>query len=146
MDCCHYFQPTEGGDTAFTVDVSMVTFGRGCLREAGDRARALGIERAALMTDRQVGQLEYVATVRHSLEAAGVDVALYDEVRIEPTDTSFQDAARFARAAGVDGFGETDIPALIDGAHAQRRLMENAPREIGKNELGLIYEDALSYW
>lgn len=85
MGCCHYFQPTEGGDTAFTVDVSMVTFGRGCLREAGDRARALGIERAALMTDRQVGQLEYVATVRHSLEAAGVDVALYDEVRIEPT-------------------------------------------------------------
>jgi hydroxyacid-oxoacid transhydrogenase len=37
MGCCHYFQPTEGGDTAFTVDVSMVTFGRGCLREAGDR-------------------------------------------------------------------------------------------------------------
>ena len=35
--------------------------------------------------------------VKASLKAAGVDHVLYDEVVIEPTDRSFQDAARFAR-------------------------------------------------
>ena len=42
MSCCHY-QPTgDGLDTAFTVDASRITFGRGCLEELGDRARRSG--------------------------------------------------------------------------------------------------------
>jgi hypothetical protein len=48
MSCCHY-QPTgDGLDTAFTVDASRITFGRGCLEELGDRAQALGMTRVAL--------------------------------------------------------------------------------------------------
>ena len=42
MSCCHY-QPTgDGLDTAFTVDASRITFGRGCLEELGARARLSG--------------------------------------------------------------------------------------------------------
>src|SRR5262249_42645424 len=38
MSCCHYyFAATEGGDTAFTIDIPPFTFGQGCLSEAGDR-------------------------------------------------------------------------------------------------------------
>ena len=51
MGCCHYYAPGEGGDEAFSIDLSAIAFGKGVLREAGDHARALGIERIALVTD-----------------------------------------------------------------------------------------------
>jgi alcohol dehydrogenase class IV len=103
MSCCHYFQPTDGGDTAFSVDSSAVTFGHGALDEVGDHARALGLRRVALFTDRQVGGLEHAARVQAALRAAGVDVGLFDEVRIEPSDRSFLHAARFFRDGRFDG-------------------------------------------
>ena len=80
MVCCHYYAPQEGGDAAFSVDVSAITFGRGCLREAGDVAAALGIERIALMTDKGLAGLAHVAVVREALIGAGLDVVVYDEV------------------------------------------------------------------
>jgi hypothetical protein len=52
MACCHYYAPSEGGDDAFSVDVSAITFGSGVLAEAGDHAKILGIRRIALMTDK----------------------------------------------------------------------------------------------
>ena len=127
MGCCHYYAPTVGGDTAFSVDVSAITFGPGVLAEAGDHIRARGIKRVALMTDKVMAGLEHLASVRASLEAAGLDVVLYDEVRVEPTDKSFLAATEFARACGADAKdGEVlrvfspDSGALvptIDGGH-----------------------------
>ncbi len=119
MACCHhYFDPVEGGDRAFSVDVSAITFGRGCLAEAGEVARALGIRRIALMTDKALRALPFVAQVEQALAAAGVDTVVYDEVRVEPTDVSFQDAARFARESGVDGFISVGGGSVIDTAKA----------------------------
>jgi alcohol dehydrogenase class IV len=47
--------------------------------------------------------------------------------------------------AGV-GYGEGDIPALTEGAYPQRRLLDNAPCPIGRDELSGLFHDALSYW
>ena len=53
MGCCHhYFAPTDEGDKAFTFDASTLTFGAGCLKEAGEQARALGMKRVAIYTDK----------------------------------------------------------------------------------------------
>ncbi len=76
MGCCHYYAPTDAGDTAFSVDLSAIVFGPGVLAELGDHARALGIARAALFTDRTLGALEHVATALGSLHDAGVDAAV----------------------------------------------------------------------
>jgi hypothetical protein len=55
MACCHhYFTATEGGEDVFSVDVSSIAYGPGALREAGEQARALGIGRIALFTDRRL--------------------------------------------------------------------------------------------
>ena len=44
MGCCRYHDLLiEGGDRAFTIHPPKITFGLGCLREAGPRARALGM-------------------------------------------------------------------------------------------------------
>src|SRR5258706_8493636 len=97
MPCCHAdFALVEGSDRGFTVGMPTFTFGAGVLAEAGDNAREQGLRRVALYTDARLRTGPYVGTVLASLEAAGVDVAIYDEVSIEPTDASFQHAARFA--------------------------------------------------
>ena len=104
MSCCHYQSTGDGLDTAFTVDASRVTFGRGCLGELGDRARALGMTRVALFSDAVVAKLEVFDTAQRSLRAAGIDVVTYTEVQIEPTDESFTQASEFASQAEPDGY------------------------------------------
>ena len=118
MGCCHYYAEIEGGENAFSVDVAAITFGPGCLAEAGDRARALGLKRVALFTDPVLAELPPVTTVRESLRSAGVDVALYDQVRVEPTDQSFIDATRFAIDSRADGYLSVGGGSVIDTCKA----------------------------
>ena len=77
MPCCHAdFAAVEGSDRGFTVGMPTFTFGRGVLAEAGDSARELGLSRVALYTDPRMKSSEFVATVKASLAAAKVDVAV----------------------------------------------------------------------
>ena len=119
MGCCHhYFAPTAAGDSAFTIDASTLTFGAGCLKEAGDQARALGLRRVGIYTDAAVKQLPPLVTVTASLKAAGLDYAIYDEVRVEPTDESFKAAASFAIDGRFDGFLSIGGGSVIDTCKA----------------------------
>jgi alcohol dehydrogenase class IV len=129
MGCCHHYAPAEGGDTAFSVDTSSITFGPSCLREAGDRARELELKRVALFTDKALAGLAHPAAVKASLEAAGVDVAVYDEVRVEPTDRSFEAAARFAVEGRFDGFVSVGGGSVIDTCKAAN-LLSTYPAEL----------------
>ena len=54
--------------------------------------------------------------VRAAAEAAGIEVVVYDRARVEPTLDSLQDAADFARDAGVDGFVSVGGGSSIDTA------------------------------
>lgn len=109
-------------DTAFTVDASRVTFGAGALAEVGDRARALGMRRVALITDPRLRALPWFDEVARSLAGAGLDAAVFDAVAIEPTDASFDDAARFARGARPDGYVSLGGGSVIDTAKAANLL------------------------
>jgi alcohol dehydrogenase class IV len=44
------------------------------------------------------------------------------------------------------GYEAVDVPALVEGALPQRRLLDNAPIEIDREVLTTLYEGALSYW
>ncbi len=118
MACSHLAALAAGCDTAFTVDASRVTFGAGALAEAGDRARALGIRRVAVITDARLRASPWFEEVARSLAAAGVDAAVFDEVAIEPTDGSFEAAARFARDAKPDGYLSLGGGSVIDTCKA----------------------------
>lgn len=117
MICCHY-APLEGRESAFSVDRNSITFGRGALEEVGPWARALGLSRVAVLTDPRVRELEHSERALSSLRAARTDVALYDEVKVEPTDRSFLAAARFAVEAKVDGFVSIGGGSVIDTTKA----------------------------
>ncbi|GAB4517764.1 MAG: hydroxyacid-oxoacid transhydrogenase [Haliangiales bacterium] len=118
MACGHHFAVEAGCDAAFTVEASRVTFGRGCLDELGARARAHKLGRVAVFTDRTVAALPIVERALTSLKAAGVDVALYDDVHVEPTDSSFRQAAAFAADAAVDGFVSVGGGSVMDTCKA----------------------------
>ena len=119
MACCHAdFAALEGSDRGFTLGMPTFTFGSGALAEAGDNAAELGLRRVALFTDRNLANGEHVAKVKTSLTAAGIDHVLYDEIAIEPTDASLQEAARFARDANVDGYVSVGGGSVIDTCKA----------------------------
>ena len=119
MPCCHAdFAAVEGSDRGFTVGMPTFTFGAGVLAEAGDNARELGLRRVALFTDARMRASAYVATVQASLAAAHVDFAVYDDVAIEPTDGSFQDATRFAAEGRFDGFVSVGGGSVMDTCKA----------------------------
>ena len=122
MICCHYPSARAGGDGAFTIDASRVTFGRGCIAELGDRARSLGMRRVALFTDPRVATLAIFERARRSLVSAGLELELYDGVRVEPTSASFEEAARFALGATVDGFVSVGGGSVLDTAKAASLL------------------------
>ncbi len=119
MSCCHnYYVATEDHENVFSVDISSITFGHGVLKEAGEHAKALGMQRVALFTDKTLASLPYVAQVRAAMTAAALDVVIYDEVKVEPTDQSFLAAARFATEGQFDGYVSVGGGSVIDTCKA----------------------------
>ena len=104
MGCCHHYQFTPGRDDVFTVDVNRIRFGPGALGELGLEVTMAGVQKAAVFTDEVVRQLELFSEAMQSLRSAGVDVEIYDRVRVEPTDQSFREASQFAAGYQFDGF------------------------------------------
>lgn len=141
MVCCQGYDFVAGGETAFEVDAARVIYGSGALAEAGAHAQALGMRRVALITDARVAKLAPVEIVAASLRAAGLDVAVYDETLIEPTDASFRAAATFARDGAFDGFVSVGGGSVLDTAKAANlyatypadfETYVNAPLGLGK--------------
>lgn len=123
MSCCRYHALEQPGcDTAFTLDPPTLTFGRGCLSEAGPRARSHGMTRVALFTDPALADSAHVAAVHRSLTAAGLDVATYAECHVEPTNHSFAAAGQFAAQGAFDGYVSVGGGSVIDTCKAANLL------------------------
>ena len=118
MNCCHYYQFIPGNEQVFSADVTRIRYGCGVLKELGQEARALGIKRAAVYTDSRIRSLPLFDEAVAALRAEGIEAVIYDEVRVEPTDVSFKEAARFANSGAFDGFISIGGGSVIDTAKA----------------------------
>jgi hydroxyacid-oxoacid transhydrogenase len=105
-------------ETAFQMATSSIRYGPGVTREVGMDMADLGVRHVMVVTDPQLAGLEPVATVLQALDAEGIGYALYDRVRIEPTDESFRDAVAFARSQPFEGFIAVGGGSTIDTAKA----------------------------
>jgi len=105
-------------DIAFEMAVSSVRYGVGVTREVGMDLADMGAKLVMVLTDPHLARLAPVQTVLESLEQHGVAFALYDRVRIEPSDESFLDAIAFARDRAVDAFVAVGGGSTIDTAKA----------------------------
>ncbi len=105
-------------ESIFTVDPVALKYGHGALAEIGADAKALGMTRVMLVTDPKVATLPCVEIARKSLVDAGMDVVVYAEARVEPTDASFHDAAVFASDGKFDGYVSVGGGSAMDTAKA----------------------------
>ncbi|MDH3631500.1 MAG: iron-containing alcohol dehydrogenase [Gammaproteobacteria bacterium] len=115
---CQYFDPCDHGADTFTIAIPKLTFGRGCLREAGARAAGLGMTRVGLFTDPGLRDSTYFDAVHESLKQAGLDIAVFDEVTIEADDASVERGATFIAEGNFDGVVSIGGGSVIDTAKA----------------------------
>jgi hydroxyacid-oxoacid transhydrogenase len=105
-------------EQVFTLEATPLKFGRGAADEAGWDLERLGVRRAMLVSDPGVVEAGITDQVRSRVEAAGVDVEVWDRARVEPTLESLQEAAAFAVDGGFDGFVAVGGGSSIDTAKA----------------------------
>ncbi len=105
-------------DIAFEMAVSSVRFGVGVTREVGMDLADTGAKLVLVVTDPVVAQLAPVRTVLDSLDHNGVAHALYDRVRVEPSDESFLDAIAFGNTRPFDAIVAVGGGSTIDTAKA----------------------------
>ena len=105
-------------DTAFQIMASNCRFGCGITHEVGMDLVDLGAKRVLVVIDPALRSLPTGAVVQQSLEESKLDFALFDEVEVEPTDTSFLAAAKFATEGGFDAIVAVGGGSTIDTAKA----------------------------
>jgi hydroxyacid-oxoacid transhydrogenase len=103
---------------AFTMDTSSIKFGLGVTREVGYDMKLLGASKVMVVTDPRLADSEAVAITMGALEEQGIEAALFDQVRVEPTDTSLQMASDFATEGGFDGYVAIGGGSVMDTAKA----------------------------
>lgn len=105
-------------DRAFEMAASNIRYGPGITAEVGMDLRDMGVRRVLVVTDPHLARLPPMAVLRASMEAEGVAYDVYDRVRVEPTDVSFQDAVRVATGGAYEAFVALGGGSAIDTAKA----------------------------
>ena len=103
---------------AFEMATSSLRFGAGVTAEIGMDLQEIGAARMLVLTDRDLARLRPVEIVCESLEREGIEYDLFDRVRIEPNDKSFQEAIEVASKGQYDGFVAVGGGSTIDTAKA----------------------------
>ncbi|WP_375476751.1 hydroxyacid-oxoacid transhydrogenase [uncultured Jatrophihabitans sp.] len=113
-------------ESVFTYGAPTLKFGDGAADEIGYDLSQLGSIRALVVTDPGVGATGLPHRVAEQMGRFGVEAAVYDGVRIEPTDASMQAAIDWARANGPwDAFVAVGGGSSIDTAKAVNLLLTN---------------------
>src|SRR5256714_7003861 len=103
---------------AFELASSSIRFGRGVTREVGMDLAEMNAKRVMVLTDPNLAKLSPVATVVESLRDNRIKYALFDRVRVEPTDVPFREAIDFAKDGDFDAFVAVGGGSTIDTAKA----------------------------
>jgi hydroxyacid-oxoacid transhydrogenase len=101
---------------AFEMAASGIRFGEGATREVGMDLSEMQMKRVMVVTDPVLRDLPPVQTVLESLSKEKIEYSLFDRTRIEPTDSSFKEAADFAVAGKFDAFVAVGGGSVMDTA------------------------------
>jgi hydroxyacid-oxoacid transhydrogenase len=94
----------SGHETVFTMEATPIKYGPGSVADAGWELKRLGVTRAMLCSDPGVIATGITDGVVESIRAEGIEVDVFSDIRVEPSDESFQVAADAAVAGDYDGF------------------------------------------
>jgi hydroxyacid-oxoacid transhydrogenase len=96
--------PPTKRETIFTMEATPIKFGPGSSAETGWECKRRRLKRVMLVSDPGVVRAGITERVQTAIEREGIEVALFDRVRVEPTAESLQEAAQFALDGEFDGF------------------------------------------
>ncbi|XP_041847800.1 hydroxyacid-oxoacid transhydrogenase, mitochondrial isoform X1 [Melanotaenia boesemani] len=140
--------PVRNTDYAFEMACSNIRYGAGVSREIGMDLQNFGARNVCLMTDKNLSRLPPMNAVLESLVKNGVKYEVYDNVRVEPTDSSFKEAIAFAKNGSFDVFVAVGGGSVIDTCKAANLYMShpdaefldfvNAPIGKGKPVTGML--------
>ena len=73
---------------AFEMAASSIRFGPGCTKEVGMDFKNMAAHRVCVVTDKNVLKLDAMKQVEEGLTREGVDFTVFDNVKVEPKDSS----------------------------------------------------------
>jgi alcohol dehydrogenase len=120
-----------------------VIFGQGTIARLGDLAREIGGRRALLVTDKGLKQAGHERPAIASLEAAGLGVAIFDDVTTNPTTEDVDRALEVARREKIDFLVGLGGGSSLDCAKGVNFLFTNGGRMedyrgVGRAKLPLL--------
>ena len=115
-------------ETILTMASANIKYGFGATGEVGFDMRELGARRVMVVADPRVAELKPAEVVMDALKREGIAAVLFNDVRIEPTDSSLMAAAEFASDGNFDGFIGLGGGSSIDTAKAAN-LYSSYPAE-----------------
>nr|XP_058131574.1 hydroxyacid-oxoacid transhydrogenase, mitochondrial isoform X5 [Dasypus novemcinctus] len=101
-----------------SMAVSNIRYGAGVTKEVGMDLQNMNAKNVCLMTDKNLSQLPPVEVVMNSLIKNGINFQVYDNVRVEPTDSSFREAIEFAKKGAFDAYVAVGGGSTIDTCKA----------------------------
>lgn len=120
-----------------------VVFGCGTFNELGKLARELGGRRVLVVTDIGLRETGYCDQAESILRAAGLEVAVFDEVQVNPTTDHVDRCASFARSHNIGLIVGLGGGSSIDCAKGANFVLTNGGtmhdyKGVGKAKLAML--------
>ncbi|MFL6022054.1 MAG: hydroxyacid-oxoacid transhydrogenase [Marmoricola sp.] len=113
-------------ESVFTYGAPGLKFGSGASDEIGFDLSQYGVRRVLVLTDPGVAATGHPQRIADQMGSFGIEARVYDGVRVEPTDASFEAAIGFARDSGPwDAYVAVGGGSTIDTAKAVNLLTTN---------------------
>lgn len=113
-------------ESVFTYGAPGLKFGAGASDEIGYDLSQYDVRRVLLITDPGVAATGHPERVADQMRGFGMEVTVFDQVRVEPTDESMDAAVSFGRDTGPwDAFVAVGGGSAIDTAKAVNLLCTN---------------------
>src|SRR5215813_2814475 len=95
-----------------------IRFGAGRIRELPEACKAVGLKRPLLVTDPGLARLPMIADAMVALRKAGLEVALFSDVKPNPVASNVESGIKVLRAGKHDGVIAWGGGSAIDAAKA----------------------------
>jgi alcohol dehydrogenase class IV len=105
-----------------------IRFGAGRIKELPEACKAVGLKRPLLVTDPGLAKLPMIADAMTALRKAGIEVALFSEVKPNPVASNVEAGIRVLRAGKHDGVIAWGGGSGIDTAKATSRTSATGGR------------------
>ena len=105
-------------ESVIPLTMAKLRFGAGATEELGYELKATGANKVLLVTDKHLWEFGLVDKVKAIIEDEGIQLTIYDEVHVEPTDASLKHAIETAGDSVFDAFVALGGGSTIDTAKA----------------------------